>query len=1290
MHTVPGSPTLSDFRRARLEERLGAVTAERLTLRARAMTFVDLARPLSSAEETRLNRLLDAPAEFPKLAGQLVLVVPRPGTISPWSSRATEIAHRCGLSGVRRLEHGMAYEIERAGSGALDRETLGACARALHDRMTEITLDALDAAACLFASPQTRPLRRIDLLGGGRDALMRADRELGLALSSDEIDYLCDRFGAIGRNPTDVELMMFAQANSEHCRHKIFNAAWTIDGVAHARSLFAMIRETTANAPAGVLSAYADNAAVIEGADAGRFYPAATDGVYRRNAEPVHIMMKVETHNHPTAIAPDPGAATGAGGEIRDEGATGRGAKPKAGLVGFTVSDLRLPGRTRPWEHDHGKPERIVSALEIMLEGPIGAARFGNEFGRPCLTGYFRTLTHAAADGALYGYHKPIMIAGGYGNIRAEHVEKAAFPAGTPLVVLGGPALLIGLGGGAASSMASGTSAADLDFASVQRANPEMQRRCQEAIDRCWALGDDNPIRFIHDVGAGGLSNALPELVKDAGRGGTFDLAAIPNADPAMSPMEVWCNEAQERYVLAIDAARLAAFEAICRRERCPYAIVGAASEDEHLILEDERSGTRAIDVPLSLLFDQTPRMVREAGRALGPGASIDTDGIDLAEAAMRVLRLPAVAAKTFLVTIADRSVGGLVVRDQMVGPWQVPVADVAVTLSDFGCTRGEAMAMGERTPLAIVDPAASGRMAVGEALTNIAAAAIDSLGSIKLSANWMAAAGHPGVDRALYETVQAVGPELCRALGIAIPVGKDSMSMKTVWQDADGRERVMTSPLSVIISAFAPVYDTRATATPQLRLDAGDSRLILIDLGGGLDRLGGSALAQVFELAGGPCPDLDDADRLARFFAAVQALKRTGLLLAYHDRSDGGLFVTLCEMAFAGRCGLTIELNGLGDNMLTALFSEELGAVIQVASDHLDAAMSLLAEHGLGNASTIIARPEQGKRVLFAHKGAVLYEAERADLQRIWSETSFALQSLRDHPECAREEFARIGDADPGLSPRLTFDPATPPIIRRSSERPRVAILREQGVNGQTEMAAAFDRAGFECVDIHMSDVLAGRRDLTDCIGLAACGGFSYGDVLGAGAGWAKSVLFDERARDVFQAFFERKDTFALGVCNGCQMLSQLAELIPGSDHWPRFLPNRSGQFEARLVTVEVLETPSIFMSGMVGSRLPIVVAHGEGRATFDDPRRLDVAAGRITLRYVENDGQSAERYPANPNGSPLGITGLTSADGRVDIMMPHPERVFLTDQLSWHPRDWPEDGPWLRLFQNARAWVG
>ncbi|MBS0395338.1 MAG: phosphoribosylformylglycinamidine synthase, partial [Proteobacteria bacterium] len=1123
-----------------------------------------------------------------------------------------------------------------------------------------------------------------------------ADARLGLALSPDEIDYLCAAYARLGRDPTDVELMMFAQANSEHCRHKIFNADWVVDGEPQPKSLFAMIRNTHARSPAGVLSAYRDNAAVIEGSVAERLYAAPRGGAYAYEREPIDILMKVETHNHPTAISPFPGAATGSGGEIRDEGATGRGAKPKAGLTGFTVSNLRIPGFVQPWEGPESKSPRIASALEIMLEGPLGACAFNNEFGRPGINGYFRTFEQRVAGdppGVTRGYHKPIMIAGGLGNIRRRHVEKADLPPGAKIVVLGGPAMLIGLGGGAASSVGSGASAADLDFASVQRGNPEMQRRAQEVIERCVALGDDNPILLIHDVGAGGLSNAVPEAVAHSARGGRIDLRAIPSAEPGLSPLELWCNEAQERYVLVLPPGRVALFAELCARERCPFAVIGELTDDGELKVVDPPAGATPVALPVEVLLGKPPRMTRVARRWRRPREPLATDAIDLREALYRLLRLPTVADKTFLITIGDRSVGGMISRDSLVGPWQVAVSDCAVTLAGYTTHAGEAMAMGERTPVALLDGPASGRLAVGEALTNIAAADVAALGDVKLSANWMAAAGDAHEDAVLFDTVRAVGEELCPALGIAIPVGKDSLSMRSGWQE-QGVARSVWAPVSLIVSAFAPVGDARRTLTPELVADAGPTALVLVDLGAGRDRTGGSCLAQVYGVLGGDPADLDDPARLRGFFAAVREAAREGLVLAYHDRSDGGLVVTLAEMAFAGRLGLEVELGAVADPV-AALCAEELGAVLQVRGADLERVAALLDRHGLGGLHRVIGTPAPGRRLRVAASGRVLLDEPLAELQRAWSETSFRMRELRDDPQCAREEYAALADYDdPGLGARLSYDPdadVAAPYVARGA-RPPVAILREQGVNSQLEMAAAFTRAGFAPVDVHMTDVLEGRVTLAGFEVLVACGGFSYGDVLGAGEGWAKSILFHARAREEFVRFFERPGTLTLGVCNGCQMVAALAELIPGSAHWPRFKRNRSEQFEGRLSLVEVLPSRSPFLAGMAGSVLPVAVAHGEGRASFARAGDLEalVAGQGVAIRYVDGRGRPAATYPANPNGSPAAIAGITSADGRVTLTMPHPERVYRAAQNSWRPRAWRDDGGWMRLFRNARVALG
>ena len=1287
--SLRGRTALSPFRLAKLRDALAAACPDhRVTdIAATFWHFVEVARPLEPAEHATLVRLLEyGPRDEPGADGdQRLLVVPRPGTISPWSSKATDIARNCGLTGVARIERGTLYTIKAEGGalGTTDRATL---LPLVHDRMIEAVFDDADAARALFAHVEPRPLTTIPLLAAGRSALETANASLGLALAEDEIDYLDRGFRALGRDPTDVELMMFAQANSEHCRHKIFNADWIIDGVPQDRSLFAMIRATHAAHPQGTLVAYADNSSVIEGATVDRFHPDA-DGRYRAQRADTAILMKVETHNHPTAIAPFPGAATGSGGEIRDEGATGVGAKPKAGLVGFSVSNLRIPGLTQPWEIDAGKPDRIVSALAIMTEGPVGAASFNNEFGRPNLAGYFRTFEQHV-DGEIRGYHKPIMIAGGVGNISAAQVHKRPLPSGTLLVQIGGPGMLIGMGGGAASSMATGANAADLDFDSVQRGNAEIQRRAQEVIDRCWQAGAANPILSIHDVGAGGLSNALPELVHGGGVGGTFDLRAIPSEEPGMAPREIWCNEAQERYVLAIAPDDLLRFRAYCERERCPFAVVGHANGEGRLVVDDERFGDRPVDVPLDLILGKPPKMTRDVARQPRTLPPLDLHGIDPRTAAYRVLQLPAVADKTFLVTIGDRTVGGLCARDPMVGPWQVPVADVAVTLMDFSGHAGEAMAMGERTPLALIDPPASGRMAVAEAITNIAAADVATLGDVKLSANWMAPAGHRGEDAALYDTVRAVALDLCVAVGLSIPVGKDSMSMRTTWRD-QGADKAVTAPVSLIVSAFAPVADVRRTVTPFLRRGGYDTALVWIDLAPGQRRLGGSALAQVFGQLGNETPDLDAPARLTAFFTLMQRLRADGRLLAYHDIADGGLFATLVEMAFASRCGLELALPA-HDDPLAMLFAEELGAVVQVPA--ADVTRVIMDAQAAGLDACDIGRPSGGTRIRIGVGSAIVLDESRIDLHRAWSSTTHAMQRLRDNPDSADEEYERLQDAgDPGLAPLLTFDAAddvAAPYVG-ASVRPKVAVLREQGVNGQVEMAAAFDRAGFESCDVHMSDLAAGRRTLADFAGVVACGGFSYGDVLGAGEGWAKSILFNARLRDGFAAFFARPDAFALGVCNGCQMMSNLHDLIPGAAGWPHFVRNASEQFESRLVLVELPPSQSLFFRGMEGSRLPVATAHGEGRAEFADATALAAARPNVVMRFVDHHGAPTEAYPYNPNGSPEGIAGLTSDDGRFTILMPHPERVWRTAQMSWHPENWGETSPWFRMFANARRWL-
>jgi len=1304
MLTLPGAAALSAFSRAKLLRTLQQHSAGITGVEARYVHFADVAVPLDDHQQILLDRLLSyGPTQPPQqdaVSGATleVLVVPRAGTISPWSSKATDIAHNCGLTAIKRLERGVLYRIH-----GLDEAGLAQVVPSLHDRMTQAVLRTTADAAVLFTATAPKPMASVPVLTGGKQALVAANRELGLALADDEIDYLLQAFTELGRDPHDIELMMFAQANSEHCRHKIFNADWVVDDKPASHSLFGMIRNTYKANSSGILSAYKDNAAVFEGFTAGRFFPDPASKRYEFHVEPVHILAKVETHNHPTAIAPFPGASTGAGGEIRDEGATGIGSKPKAGLTGFTVSNLKIPGFVQPWETDFGKPAHFASALSIMIEGPLGGAAFNNEFGRPALCGYFRTfemqtVVPASTDTGvteIRGYHKPIMIAGGYGNIREQHVQKKDIPVGAKLIVLGGPAMLIGLGGGAASSMAAGASSANLDFASVQRDNAEMERRCQEVIDQCWALDAANPIRFIHDVGAGGLSNALPELVKDGDRGGSFSLRAVPNAEVGMSPLEIWCNEAQERYVLAVAPADLDRFAAICERERCPFAVVGDATAAMHLSLDDSHFSNKPIDLPMSVLFGKPPKMQRKAVALPKRARKFDTSGISLHEAIDRVLKLPSVASKSFLITIGDRSITGMVAREQMVGPWQVPVADAAVTTQTYDSYRGEAMAMGERTPLALLDAPASGRMAIAEAITNIASTQIGKLSNVRMSANWMAAAGYPGEDHNLYKTVETVGMELCPELGITIPVGKDSMSMRTQWQDSDGKKCV-AAPLSLIITAFAPVQDVRLTLTPELRSDKGASKLLLVDLGLGSDRLGGSALAQVYGQLGDTVPDLHSASDLKQFFDFVQEALAQRLLLAYHDRSDGGLLTTVLEMAFAGHCGVDLVLDPIVDSkdVLGELFAEELGAVLQVQESLLPQLLELAEEHGLRDICFVIGAPSMRDEIVITANGKSLYSAPRATLQATWAETSYRMQALRDNSECAQQEFELIHDSsNAGLHSQLSYDAkddVAAPFIKLG-KRPRIAVLREQGVNGHIEMAAAFNHAGFDAIDVHMSDLISGRLSLDDFNALVACGGFSYGDVLGAGEGWAKSILFNPRARAEFERFFNRSDTLGFGICNGCQMMANLRDLIPGASHWPRFVRNQSEQFEGRTVMVSVVDSPSVLLAGMQGSRFPIAVAHGEGRAEFTAATQQQVLqSGTVALRYVDNLGAVTERYPHNPNGSPAGIAGLCNTDGRFTLMMPHPERVFRAVTNSWRDPAWGEDGPTMRMFRNARVWLG
>jgi phosphoribosylformylglycinamidine synthase len=1337
---LDGPGALSTFRARNLLARIQAIEPSASLLHARHVHFVHTRGELDQHQRARLDALLDygeAPPPADGTAAQQWLVVPRLGTISPWASKATDIARNCGLDRVLRIERGTRFGLRMKGglfgSRGLDPEKAQRIAALLHDRMTESVVQVDIDCAQLFRELPGKPMASVSVSTGGRAALARANAEMGLALSDDEIDYLLEAYSAMRRDPTDVELMMFAQANSEHCRHKIFNARWTIDGQPQPASLFGMIRATHEAAPQATVVAYSDNAAVIEGRVVRRFHPRGSGEAigteFAARDELTHTVFKVETHNHPTAISPFPGAATGAGGEIRDEGATGRGAKPKAGLCGFSVSGLRLPEFRMRWEddsdvaggprseRDYGFPSRISDALSIMIDGPIGAAAFNNEFGRPNLVGYFRSF-EANVAGRRYGYHKPIMIAGGIGSIRDDLTHKLDLPPGTLLIQLGGPGMRIGLGGGAASSMGAGANTEQLDFDSVQRGNAEMQRRAQEVIDRCWMLGTDNPILSIHDVGAGGLSNAMPELADSARRGARFELPKVPVEESGMSPLEIWCNESQERYALAVAPEKLPAFDWICRRERAPYAVVGSISADRQLVVDGGGAG-HAVDMPMDVLLGKPPKMHRDVRREAVALPPIETAGFELQQVLLDVLRHPTVASKAFLISIGDRSVGGLNCRDPMVGPWQVPVADCAVTLADFDGYAGEAMAMGERTPVAVIDAAAASRLAIGEALTNIAAADVD-LARVKLSANWMAACGLPGEDARLFDAVRAAS-EFCRQLGISIPVGKDSLSMRTVWRDGEEDKRV-AAPVSLIVSAAVAVDDVRLSLTPQLRTDCGDTLLILVDLGNGRQRLGGSIFAQVTQQIGNEAPDVEQPAQLAAAIRALRGLAAQGRVLAYHDRSDGGLFAAVCEMAFAGHCGVTLNIDVLAmdpvasdwgdfkirpeqvsvrrdEQTLRALLNEELGLIVQVRAAERSEVMARLRAHGLGAASHVVARVQTGGQardtIEIWRDAKAIFAMPRAELQQAWSEVSWRIARLRDNPECADAEFARATDAeDRGLSMALAFDPdedVAAPMIA-TGVRPRIAILREQGVNSHYEMASAFDRAGFTAVDVHMTDLLAGRATLADFKGFAACGGFSYGDVLGGGGGWAKTILHNPKLAEEFAAFFLRGDSFALGVCNGCQMMSQLSMMIPGAQCWPRFTRNRSEQFEGRLVMAEVLESPSLFFAGMAGSRMPIANAHGEGFASFAEAEQRARAEreGLVAVRYVDSEGRATERYPYNPNGSPGGITGLTTPDGRFTILMPHPERVRRTVQMSWQPPGLGEDSPWMRMFRNARRWLG
>lgn len=1278
MFIVAGAPAHSSFKKTQLLNRLASMSSVQ-SIESQWIYLFDQA--LNEQQHQSALQLLNDGASFEVRQAASdeiqILVTPRLGTISPWSSKATDIFANCNTP-IHRLERGVLFTLK--GISEVSNEVK----QVLHDRMTESVFNHIDDAAALFVETAPKPLNSIDILGQGKQALVKANSEFGFALSDEEIDYLTAAFNKLGRNPHDIELMMFAQANSEHCRHKIFGSEWTIDGEKQPLSLFQMIKNTYKESPTDVLSAYKDNASVIVGFDTQRFYPKKDNEtghhVYKYKSQAAHILMKVETHNHPTAIAPFAGAATGSGGEIRDEGATGRGGKPKAGLTGFTVSNLNIPGFEQPWEENYGKPSRMASPLQIMIEGPLGGAAFNNEFGRPALNGYFRTFEQNV-NGEVKGFHKPIMIAGGYGNIRPDHVEKDAIQPGDLLIVLGGPAMLIGLGGGAASSVDSGKLGENLDFASVQRENPEMERRCQEVIDACWRMEDFNPIVSVHDVGAGGISNAMPELVNDHELGAVLDLRKIPSLEPGMSPMEIWSNEAQERYVLAIRPSSLSLFESLCARERCPFAVLGEATEARHLTVEDPLFENKAVDMPMQVMLGGTPRMSRSYETIERKGDDFDAAKVtDLKDAIFRVLKNPTVASKSFLITIGDRSITGMVARDQMVGPWQVPVADAAVTTTSLVGYTGEAMAMGERPPVALLNPAASARLAVAESISNIMSAKIEQISDIKLSANWMAAAGQPGEDQALFEGVKAIGMEMCPALGIAIPVGKDSLSMRTTWND-EGEDKSVTSPMSGVITAFAPVTDVRQTLTPELKNL--DSVLVRIDLSKGQFRLGGSILAQVYKAIGSVTPDVDSFEDFKAFFALVQDWNNRGLIKAYHDIGDGGLLATVAEMMFASRLGVALE-----DQSTEALFAEEIGAVLQIATADWEALQAEIAESSLKDAISVVGKVNNTDQLTI--NGLVL---ERADLQVAWTEVSHQIQRLRDNVETADSEFALITDKNhKGIIAQPTFDlnePVEAPFI--NSRRPNMVILREQGVNGHVEMAAAFDKVGFNTVDVHMSDLLAGRISLDDFEGIVACGGFSYGDVMGAGGGWAKSVLFNPKLRDQFEKFFHRQETFSLGICNGCQMLSQLAPLIPGAENWPRFHRNTSEVFEARAVNVRVEKSHSILLDGMEGSILPIAVAHGEGRVVATEDKIAALNAGnQVSLRYVDSLGNATQQYPLNPNGSPEAITGVTSTDGRATIMMPHPERNFRAVQHSWKPEEWTEDGAWLRMFRNARKFIG
>ena len=1278
IHTHRGIQALGAFKTKALQEKISIIQPGIKLLGTEFIHFADLIEDLSEEDISHLNNLLNY---SPRLdigdAKSSVIVIPRLGTISPWSSKATDIVHLCSIKKIKRIERGLIYHFNQQ----IDKQNHRQILSIVMDKMTESELLSIKDAKNMFNEFEPSTVNSIDVIGEGRKAIETANNELGLALSEGEIDYLEDNFINLNRNPNDIELMMFAQANSEHCRHKIFNADWSIDGQKKDLSLFSMIRNSYNQNPEGLLSVYSDNSAVMEGYIGERFF-ANDDGIYQKSKEHRAILMKVETHNHPTAIAPHPGAATGSGGEIRDEGATGKGSKPKVGLCGFSVSNLNIPNKVQPWEVDYGKPKHICSALDIMIEGPIGAASFNNEFGRPNTLGYFRTYEQLSNDGDVRGYHKPIMLAGGMGHIQEQHIEKGEIPVGCKLVVLGGPAMLIGLGGGAASSVGSGEQSEDLDFASVQRANPEMQRRAQEVIDSCINMGNNNPIVSIHDIGAGGLSNGLPELVNDSNRGGIFELRMVPNDDRQMSPLEVWCNESQERYVLAIEEENIDAFSKICNRERAPFAVLGTASENQDLILTDDYFKDRPIDMPMKVLLGDPPKTNKVAVSINNELASLDTSKITIDGAIKRILKLPTVASKNFLITIGDRSVTGMVARDQLVGPWQVPVSDCAISLADYIGYQGEVMSIGEKTPVALCDAKSAARMSIGESLTNMLSAYIEDIKDISLSANWMAASGHPGEDAKLFDAVEAVGMELCPELGLTVPVGKDSMSMKSSWLEEDKRKSV-TAPLSLIISAFSKTPDARLQKTPLLKNIKG-SELLLIDLGFKKNRMGGSCLAQVYNQVGDIAPNLDDSRLFSSFFSIINLFNKKNLISSYHDRSDGGAIVTLLEMAFCSHLGLTIDV---GEDAITELFNEELGCVIQVDNENKKTVLSMLSDVGLLACTRKIATINDTDEIIIKSNKKLVYQAKRSELQSIWSSTSYEIARLRDNPECAEQEFTGVSEDTKGIKTALSFDineSIVSPYIK-TKIKPRIAVLREQGINGQIEMAAAFSKAEFEAVDVHMSDILSGRTSLKQFNGLVACGGFSYGDVLGAGRGWANSILYNNRAKDDFSAFFDRSDSFALGICNGCQMMSNITDIIPGSDNWPTFNRNKSEQFEARFSSVKVQKSKSIFLKDMAGSIMPIAIAHGEGRVEFN----ANQSDSNLALKYVDHFGNSTQQYPHNPNGSENAIAGVCNDSGQVTIMMPHPERVFRSVQNSWHPDGWDERSPWMRMFENARSWI-